>query len=110
MYRLKNFRLVSVTEFQSLRNFTNFCPSNGGKFCTVATMILRMRPGIFHSLRVTDIFFYKSISSLLLFYPTLIEIIIDLSDENVKLQDQKLVKFINLSRFKILIKGKQDRY
>ncbi len=30
------------------------------------------------------------------------EVIIDLSDENEKLQDEKIVKFINLSGFQIL--------
>jgi hypothetical protein len=43
---------------------------------------------------------------LLLFYQNFIEIITDLFDENEKLQDEKLAKFINLSRFKILSKEK----
>jgi hypothetical protein len=47
---------------------------------------------------------------LLLFYQNFIEIITDLFDENEKLQDEKLVKFIDLSPFKILSKEKWDRY
>jgi hypothetical protein len=104
--------LNKLWEYQinSLQNFTNFGSSHGGQYCTVATMILPMKPGFFHSRRTINIFLYKSISLLLLFYQNFIEIIIDLFDKNEKLQDEKLVKFINLSCFKILSKEKWEPY
>ena len=105
--KLKNsvrYGISVVTEFHQFLSF------QWGQFCAVATMILRMKSGFFHSRKAINIFFYKSVSLLRLFYQNFIEIFTDLFDENEKLQDDKLVKFINLSRFKILSKEKWDRY
>jgi hypothetical protein len=93
-----------------LTEFHQFLPFPWGQYFTVATMILPMKPGFFHSRRTINIFFYKSISLLLSFYQNFIEIIVDLFDKNKKLQDEKLVKSINLSCFKILSKEKWDPY
>ena len=98
------YRISIVTEFHQFLSF------RWGQFYAVATMILPMKSGFFHFWKAINIFFYKSVSLLLLFYQNSIEIITDLFDENEKLQDEKLVKFINLSRFKILSKEKWDRY
>jgi hypothetical protein len=53
----------------------------------------------FCSQMIKNFFFYKSISPLVSLYRNFIEMYTDLFDENAKLQDQKLVKFINSSRF-----------
>ena len=95
---------MSVTEFHQFWPFPwRTALHRGYDDFTNETWLFSFSEGYKH-------FFYKSISLVLLFYQNFIEIIIDLFDENEKLQNEKLVKFINLSCFKILSKEKWDPY
>ena len=65
MFPIENSKTMSVTEFQSLRNFANFRSSRGGQFNGVSMMILSMKSNFFYSVMIMHIAFYKPISSFL---------------------------------------------
>src|SRR5689334_18373423 len=87
--RIRQLKRLSVTEFQMLRNFTNFLFFHGGQFSAIFMIILTMRSNFFYSVTIKNVVFYKSIISFSSSFRNFIENFTDYFDKNERLKNEK---------------------